>query len=82
MKLTDESRRYKTSYPNHQNDAIAVADLGRTIQKRYQRHRKIECFFAWLQNYRLVLVQFDCFVENYIGFLHLGCLIILLRYYS
>jgi len=49
--------------------------------RRYRRRWKIERFFAWLQNYRRILVRFDRFVENYIGFVHLGCLIILLRHY-
>jgi transposase len=49
--------------------------------RRYRRRWEIERFFAWLQNYRRILVRFDRLVENYIGVVHLGCLIILLRHY-
>lgn len=49
--------------------------------RRYQKRWKVERLFAWLQNYRRILVRFDRFVENYIGFVYLGCLAILLRHY-
>lgn len=48
---------------------------------RYRRRWKVERLCAWLQNYRRILVRFERFVENYIGFVHLGCLVILLRHY-
>lgn len=48
---------------------------------RYRRRWKVERLFAWLQNYRRILVRFDRFVGNYIGFVHLGCLVILFRHY-
>ncbi|PMP79529.1 MAG: hypothetical protein C0183_14545 [Roseiflexus castenholzii] len=41
----------------------------------------MERLLAWFQNCRRILVRFERFVENDIGFVHLGCLIILLRYY-
>jgi transposase len=49
--------------------------------RRCRRRWKIERLFAWLQNFRRILVRFDRLVENYIGFVHLGCLVILLRHY-
>jgi transposase len=49
--------------------------------RRFRRRWKVERSFAWLQNYRRILVRFDGLVENYIGFVHLGGLIILLRNY-
>jgi transposase len=47
--------------------------------RRYRRRWKIERLFAWLGQFRRIATRFDYFVENYIGFLHLGCMIILLR---
>jgi transposase len=47
----------------------------------YRRRWKVERLLAWLQNCRRIPVRFERFVENDIGFVHLGCLIILLRYY-
>jgi hypothetical protein len=36
---------------------------------------------AWLQNYRRALVRYEYHLENYVGFVHLACLLILLRAY-
>lgn len=47
--------------------------------RRYRRRWKIERLFAWLGQFRRIATRYDHFVENYIGFLHLGCMIILLR---
>ena len=47
----------------------------------YKRRWKIERLFAWLQNFRRVLVLFDYHDTNYLGFVHLACIVILLRNY-
>lgn len=49
--------------------------------RRYKRRWKVERFFAWLQNFRRVATRFDYKAENYLGFVHLGCIVILLRAY-
>ncbi len=49
--------------------------------RRYKRRWKIERLFAWLQNFRRVLVRFDYHDANYLGFVHLACIVILLRNY-
>jgi transposase len=66
--------------PHRANRKKAKTQDGRKL-RRYRRRWKVERLFAWLQNYRRILVRFDRFVENYIGFVHLGCLVILLRHY-
>jgi transposase len=48
--------------------------------RRYKRRWKIERLNAWLQNYRRVLVRHDYHLENYLGFVHLACMLILLRH--
>jgi transposase len=48
--------------------------------RRYRKRWKVERFFAWLNNYRRLVVRWEYHAENYLGFLHLACLIILLRY--
>lgn len=48
--------------------------------RRYRRRWKVERFFAWLNNYRRVIVRWEFHVANYLGFLHLACLVILLRH--
>jgi transposase len=53
---------------------------GRTL-RRYSRRWKIERLFAWLQNFRRLVVRYEYHPENFLGFIHLGCIIILLRCY-
>jgi transposase len=50
------------------------------VLRRYKKRWKVERFFAWLNNYRRVVVRWEYHVENYLGFLHLACLVILLRH--
>lgn len=49
--------------------------------RRYKQRRKIERLFAWLHNFRRTAMRFDFHDENYLGFVHLGCIRILLRCY-
>ena len=41
----------------------------------------IERLFAWLQNFRRIVVRYEHYAENYLGFVKLSCLLILLRAY-
>jgi transposase len=47
--------------------------------RRYRKRWKVERLFAWLQNFRRIQVRHDRILENYLGFVLLGCMIILLR---
>ena len=47
--------------------------------RRYRRRWMIERLFACLHNFRRLVVRYEYHVENYLGFLRLGCAIILLR---
>jgi transposase len=49
--------------------------------RRYRRRWKIERLFAWLQNYRRLITRHERHAENFLGFLHLGCICILLRHF-
>ena len=49
--------------------------------RRYKRRWKVERLFAWLHNFRRVLTRFDYHPENYLGFVHLACIKILLKCY-
>lgn len=66
--------------PHKRNRKKSKTQDGRSL-RRYKRRWKIERFFAWLQNFRRVATRFDYKVENYLGFVHLGCIVILLRAY-
>jgi transposase len=45
------------------------------------RRWKVERLNDWLQNFRRIATRFDYHAENYLGFVHLGCIKILLRCY-
>ena len=47
--------------------------------RRYRHRWKIERMFAWLQYNRRIATRHDYYPDNYLGFVHLGCLMILLR---
>ena len=49
--------------------------------RRYRRRWKVERLFAWLQNYRGILVRYERFLENYLAFVHLACIVIFVRNY-
>ena len=52
---------------------------GRSL-RRYRRRWKVERLFAWLGNFRRLVVRYERHAENYLGWLHLGCAIVLLRH--
>ena len=66
--------------PHKRNRRKPKTQDGRSL-RRYKRRWKVERFFAWLQNFRRVATRFDYKAENYLGFVHLGCIVILLRAY-
>ena len=47
--------------------------------RRYRRRWTIERLFAWLGNFRRLVVRYEHHALNYLGFVHLGCILILLR---
>jgi transposase len=49
--------------------------------RRYRRRWKVERLFAWLQNFRRLIVRYEYHVENFLGMVHLGCIKILLRFF-
>ena len=52
---------------------------GRAL-RRYVRRWKIERLFAWLLNYRRLTNRWERHAINFLGFVQLGCLCILLRH--
>ena len=65
--------------PNRANRKKRTQD-GRQL-RRYKRRWKVERLFAWLQNYRRLVTRYERYAENFLGFIHLGCIMILLRNY-
>ncbi len=53
---------------------------GRVLLRRYRRRWKIERLFAWLHNFRRVVIRWEYYPENFLGMVQLACAVILLRY--
>lgn len=66
--------------PHKANRKRAQTQDGRKL-RRYKRRWKIERLFAWLHNFRRLVVRYEYHSENYLGFVQLACIVILLRNY-
>ena len=64
--------------PHKSNRRKPPTQDGRAL-RRYRRRWKIERLFAWLQSFRRIQTRHERILENYLAFVLLGCLIILLR---
>jgi transposase len=47
--------------------------------RRYKRRWKIERLFAWLKRWRRISTRWERKAENFLGLVHLGCVVLLLR---
>jgi len=47
--------------------------------RRYERPWIVERFFAWLQWKRRLLVRWEYYAANFLGFVQLACITMLLR---
>jgi len=66
--------------PHREGRVKPATQDGRPL-RRYHRRWKIERLWAWLQHYRRIVVRYERYADNYLGFVHLACLLILLRAY-
>lgn len=64
--------------PHRDNRAKPPTQDGRVL-RRYRRRWKVERLFAWLQNFRRLVVRYEHHLQNFTAMVHLGCMIILLR---
>lgn len=65
--------------PHRTNRRRPATQDGRPLRRR-RRRWKIERLFAWLYNFRRLVVRWDRNPDNYLAFLQLGCALILLRH--
>ncbi len=49
--------------------------------RRYKRRWRMERCFAWLTRWRKVPVRYEYHLENYLGFVHLACILVLMKTY-
>ena len=62
----------------HTGRRKSITQDGRPL-RRYRRRWKIERLFAWLQNFRRLVVRYEYHLLNFLGMIQLACIVILLR---
>jgi len=66
--------------PHKSNRRKKKTQDGRKL-RRYKRRRKVEKLNAWLQQFRRLVVRYEYYASHFMAFIHLACIIILLRNY-
>jgi transposase len=66
--------------PHRSNRKRRKTQDGRVL-RRYLRRWKVERLFAWLLSYRRITTRWERHAVNYLGFVQLGCISILLRHF-
>ncbi len=64
--------------PHRRNRKKAKTQDGRKL-RRYKRRWKVERLFAHLGNFRRLVVRYERYSQNFLAFLQLGCIKLLLR---
>jgi transposase len=79
-KLDEELREEGTEMiaPHRKNRKKRKTQDGRRL-RRYERRWLIERFFAWIQWQRRILIRWEYYAENFLGFVQLAAMVILLR---
>lgn len=72
-----EERNIELIAPKRSNSVRRRQD-GRRL-RRYKRRWKVERLFAWLKQFRRLVTRWEHKADNFLAFLHLGCITILLR---
>ena len=65
--------------PHRRNRKKPATQDGRRL-RRYKRRFQVERFFSWLEDFRRLVVRWEYHAANYLGFLHLACIRMLMKY--
>jgi transposase len=63
----------------HKNNRIKSTTQDGRVLRRYRKRWKVERLFAWLQNFRRLVVRYEYHLKNFLAMIQLGCIVILLR---
>ena len=77
-KCLSEERGIELIAPHKNNRVKSATQDGRAL-RRYKKRWKVERFFAWLQNFRRLVVRYEYHLSNFLAMVQLGCIVILLR---
>lgn len=64
--------------PHKKNRVSPPTQDGRSL-RRYRRRWQAERLFAWLFAFRRLVIRWEYHVENFLAFVQLACILILLR---
>jgi transposase len=73
-----EERNVELIAPHRGGRRKPPSQDGRPL-RRYRRRWKIERLFAWLHNFRRLVVRYEYHLDNFLAMIQLGCIVILLR---
>ena len=73
-----KERNVQMIAPHKGNRRKQATQDGRTL-RRYKKRWKVERLFAWLQNFRRLVVRYEYHLKNFLAMIQLGCIVILLR---
>ena len=73
-----KERNVELIAPHKQNRCKPATQDGRPL-RRYRKRWRVERLFAWLHNFRRIVTRYEYYSLNYLAFVQLGCLVILLR---
>lgn len=71
-------RRIQLIVPHRRNRRKPPTQDGRAL-RRYRRRWIVERTFAWIGNYRRLVVRWDRSLTIYNAFFHIACIMIVLR---
>ena len=63
----------------HRSNRSKPPTQDRRRLSRYMRRWLVERFFAWIQWQRRILVRWEYYAHNFLGFVQLACLVVLFR---
>ena len=64
----------------HRTNRKSAATQDQRALRRYRKRWKVERLFSWLFSFRRLVVRYEYYLENFLGFVYLACLLIFLRY--
>jgi transposase len=77
-------QRFKAEYdieliaPYRERGRTKTQD-GRML-RRYKKRWRVERLFAWLHWFRRLVARYEYHIENFLGFAHLACMMLLLKH--
>src|SRR6516164_6458281 len=63
----------------HRSNRSKPPTQDRRRLSRYMRRWLVERFFAWIQWQRRILVRWEYYAQNFLGFVQLACLVVLFK---